>query len=254
MKFKFYILISFIAHSFILIFLPVNITKERLKGQKVIPIEIIDNESFNSTKGNINKNSPKKKPQKIQDEKKELINKNKKIKENKDIKLIDKNYKTNGNFLIEKKENKEKFDNKKNINTLIKDPKIKKERENNDLIKDKKYELFESSIPQKRGVSDKDENKEFEKGSVKGKGKLKITCLNCISPIYPRKALNKGLEGKITIKVLILKSGEVEKAEIISSSGIISIDNAALEAAQKSKFYPLEYESFINIEYDLKIK
>ena len=254
MKFKFYILISLIAHSFILIFLPANIKKERLKGQKLIPIEIIDNESFNSTKGNINKNSPKKKPQKIQDKKKELINKNKKIKENKDIKLIDKNYKTNGNFLIEKKENKEKFDNKKNINTLIKDPKIKKERENNDLIKDKKYELFESSIPQKRGVSDKDENKEFEKGSVKGKGKLKITCLNCISPIYPRKALNKGLEGKITIKVLILKSGEVEKAEIISSSGIISIDNAALEAAQKSKFYPLEYESFINIQYDLKIK
>ena len=82
---------------------------------------------------------------------------------------------------------------------------------------------------------------------------MKITCLNCISPKYPRKALKKGLEGKPKVKVWILKSGNVEKAEIIISSGVISIDNAALEAAKKSKFYPIPFNSFINIEYDLKL-
>ena len=49
-------------------------------------------------------------------------------------------------------------------------------------------------------------------------------------------------------------NGNVEKAEIIISSGITSIDKSALEAAKTSKFYPLEYKSFINIEYDLKLK
>ena len=49
-------------------------------------------------------------------------------------------------------------------------------------------------------------------------------------------------------------NGNVEKAEIIISSGISSIDKAALDAAQKSKFYPISYKSFINIEYDLKLK
>ena len=49
-------------------------------------------------------------------------------------------------------------------------------------------------------------------------------------------------------------NGSVEKAEIIISSGINLIDKAALEAAIKSKFYPIEDKSFINIEYDLKLK
>ena len=103
-------------------------------------------------------------------------------------------------------------------------------------------------------MSDNEDNKDIQKGSIKGKGKLRITCLNCISPKYPREALKKGLEGKPTVKVWILKSGDVEKAEIIISSGISSIDNAALEAAKKSKFYPLSSDSFLNIEYDLKLK
>ena len=116
-----------------------------------------------------------------------------------------------------------------------------------------KFDNSKISNPQKKGVSDKEDNKDIEKGSVKGKGKLKITCLNCISPKYPRKALKKGLEGKPTVKVWILKSGDVEKAEIIISSGVSSIDNAALEAAKKSRFYPIAFDSFINIEYNLRL-
>ena len=77
--------------------------------------------------------------------------------------------------------------------------------------------------------------------------------VNIVTAFEDIKALKKGLEGKLTVKVWILKSGDVEKAEIIISSGITSIDKAALEAAKNSKFYPIELNSFLNIQYDLKI-
>ena len=257
MRLKFYILISLIIHIFILIFSPVNIKKERLKGEKITPIEIINNKSFNSSKGNTNRNSTKKIPKKNQEKKKEIIKKEKKIKETKDLKLNVKNEKVTGDFKIKKKEIIEKFEKKVDKKILKKEKKIqtqnKVKKEDKVLIKEKKLDNSKISNPQKKGVSDKEDNKDIEKGSVKGKGKLKITCLNCISPKYPRKALKKGLEGKPKVKVWILKSGTVEKAEIIISSGVTSIDNAALEAAKNSKFYPLPFNSFINIEYDLKL-
>ena len=257
MRFKFYILISLIIHTCILIFSPVNIKKERLKGEKITPIEIINNKSFNSSKGNTNKNSTKKIPKKNQEKKKEIIKKENKIKETKDLKLDVKNEKVTGDFKIKKKEIVENFEKKvdkkvlKGEEIIQNQNKIKKG--NKALINEEKLDDSKISNPQKRGVSDKENSKDIERGSVKGKGKLEITCLNCISPKYPKKALKKGLEGKPTIKVWILKSGVVEKAEIIISSGVTSIDNAALSAALKSKFYPLPFNSFINIEYDLKL-
>ena len=253
MRFKIYILISLIIHIFILIFAPVNNKKERLKGEKISPVEIIYNESFSSSKGDTNKNVIKKVTKKIQETKDEINKKDKKIQETKDIKLKDKNKKLTGDLPIEKKEIIEKFD-KKVDKKILKEEKQVKNKNKKALIKEQKLDNSKISNPQKRGVSDKQDNKEIEKGSVKGKGKLKITCLNCISPKYPRKALKKGLEGKPTVKVLILKSGYVEKAEIIISSGISSIDNAALEAAKKSRFYPLPLDSFLNIQYDLKLR
>ena len=239
MRFKFYIFISLIIHLITLIFSPINFQKERLKGEKIIPIEIINNKSFNSSKGNTNRNSTKKIPKKSQDIKKEEIRNDKKIKKNNDLKLNDKNEKVKGDSQINKEKTIKKFENKVDKNVLK---------------KEKNLDNSKISNPQKIGVSDKEDNKEIEKGSIKGKGKLKITCLNCVSPNYPRKALKKGLEGKPKVKVWILKSGEVEKAKIIISSGVTSIDNAALEAAKKSSFYPLPFNSFINIEYDLKLR
>ena len=239
MRFKFYIFISLIIHLITLIFSPINFQKERLKGEKIIPIEIINNKSFNSSKGNTNRNSTKKIPKKSQDIKREEIRNDKKIKKNNDLKLNDKNEKVKGDSQINKGKTIKKFESKVDKNVFK---------------KEKNLDNSKISNPQKIGVSDKEDNKEIEKGSIKGKGKLKITCLNCVSPNYPRKALKKGLEGKPKVKVWILKSGEVEKAKIIISSGVTSIDNAALEAAKKSSFYPLPFNSFINIEYDLKLR
>mgnify|MGYP001165304365 FL=1 len=240
MRFKFYILISLIIHLIIIIFSPNDIKNERLKGEKIIPIEIIQNKSFYSSKGNTNKNSPQNMPQKSQYKKKDLIKKvSKKIQTKPDLNLKDINKNFKGNLQVKRSERKEK-------NLLKENKKV--------FIKEKKLSNTKISNPQKKGFSERDNEKGIEKGSLKGKGELKITCLNCISPKYPEKALKKGLEGKLTVKIWILKNGDVEKAEIITSSGITSIDNAALKAALKSKFYPLEYNSFLNIQYDLKLK
>ena len=201
MRFNFYLLISLITHLIILSFSPFNLKKEKLKGEKIIPIEIINNQSFNSSKGNTNKSSVQNIAQKSRDKKNELIKRNIKIKIDKDLKLKDLDKISKGNIKVKRNEIKEK--------TLLKEDKKV-------LVKEQKLSITKISNPQTKGFSYKENEKGLEKGSIKGKGELKITCLNCISPKYPKKALKKGLEGKLTIKVLILKSGDVDKAEIIT--------------------------------------
>ena len=258
MRFNLYILISIITHLLILNFSPQFIRREKLKGEKIAPIEIINNESFSSSKGNTNKNTSANIQKKIQDIKENVIKKDGKIYPKKDLKLNNKNENLKGDFQIKKKEIREKVKKTEVKNDLIKEKQIdkplKKKEEKKSLIKEKKIDNSKNSNSQIKGFSNTEDKKNLEKGSIKGKGRLKITCLNCISPNYPRKALKKGLEGKPTVKVWILKSGDVEKAEIIISSGINSIDKAALEAAEKSKFYPIEFNSFMNIQYDLKLR
>ena len=56
------------------------------------------------------------------------------------------------------------------------------------------------------------------------------------------------------MKVWINKLGKVIKSELIKSSGNDSIDKAALQAANKSTFYPLTEDSTLKIEYELKIR
>ena len=239
MKLKLYLLISLIIHLSFLFFSPEYQNKERLKGKKIVPIELINNKSFNSAKGNSNQNSFNKQEKKIIDKNNELIKTEKKSEPNKALKSNDMEEIIKGDLNIKNKQ----IDKK---NKKISDKKTE--------LKQKKLDDTKFSNPKKKGFATKADKKDLEKGSVKGKGKLKITCLNCVSPKYPRKALKKGLEGKPTVKVWILMNGNVEKAEIIISSGISLIDKAALEAAEKSNFYPIPYKSFINIEYDLKLK
>ena len=253
MSFKFNLLISLITHLIILIFAPVQLKQERLKGEKITPIEIINNKSFNSSSGNTNRNSLKNLPKKIQNEKKKLIKKENKIKDTNELKLKDNNDNFKGDFQVKKKDINQKVENREKDKDLIKENQITKKIDNKPVIKEKQLETSQIFKTQKKGFGNKETNKDIEKGSVQGIGKLKITCLNCISPIYPKKALRKGLEGKTTVKVWVLKSGIVEKTEIIISSGIPSIDKAALEAAKKSTFNPLPFDSFLNIEYDLNL-
>ena len=151
---------------------------------------------------------------------------------------------------------------------LIKRPSIKEELKNeiqkkNSLdekkiqLKKDKGNLINQPISKEEkgsGSSEGIKNNEPEKGSLRGKGTIKITCLKCVRPIYPPIALRRGAEGTPSVKVWINKKGEVFKTELISFSGHESIDRAAKKAAINSTFYPLEEETSINIEYDLKIR
>ncbi len=132
--------------------------------------------------------------------------------------------------------------------------KEKEKKEKNKMIDNVKVSDQLNSENKKKGISTGDKKDDNEKGSIKGKGKIKITCLKCITPDYPERALRKGLEGKPLIKVFIMTNGTVEKASIIRSSGISSIDNAALKAALESVFYPIEYNVTFKIEYELKLR
>ena len=205
-------------HSFLFLYLE----KERdvTLGEKIIPIELVDDVS-EAGFGEATERSKRliKKPS-IKEELKNEIEKKNPLDEQESFK--------------DKKINEKKIQLKKDKSNLINQP-MSKEEKGSGFIK---------------GVK----TNEPEKGSLKGKGTLKVTCLKCISPIYPPIALRRGAEGTPIVKVWINKKGKVFKAELISFSGHESIDKAAKKAAINSTFYPLEEETSINIEYDLKIK
>ena len=221
-RINYYILLSVLIHlSF---FLFVEKEKDISLGKKIIPIELIDNFQ-ESGLGEATKRSEKsiKRPS----TKKELKDK-----------------KNNKNPLDQEKSFEDKKINKKINENQIEQKLDKSNSVNKTILKEEKGS----------GSSEGINNNEPEKGSLMGKGTIKITCLKCVRPIYPPIALRRGAEGTPIVKVWINKKGKVFKAELISLSGHESIDKAAKKAAINSTFYPLEEETSINIEYDLKIK
>ena len=221
-RINYYILMSVLIHLSLFLF----VEKERniSLGKKIIPIELIDNFQ-ESGLGEATKRSEKsiKRPS----TKEELKDKN-------NIK----------NPIDQEKSFEEKKINKKINENQIEQKLDKSNSVNKPILKDEKGSGSNEGI----------NNNEPEKGSLMGKGTIKITCLKCVRPIYPPIALRRGAEGSPIVKVWINKKGKVFKAELISLSGHESIDKAAKKAAINSTFYPLEEETSINIEYDLKIK
>jgi TonB family protein len=60
-------------------------------------------------------------------------------------------------------------------------------------------------------------------------------------PNYPYEAKKKGIEGMTVVKMLIDTDGSVMDVEVLKSSGNQLLDDAALDAALKSKFKPAEH-------------
>ena len=217
-RINYYILLSVMIHSLLVLFIEKD--RDVTLGKKIIPIELVDDLS-EAGFGEATERSKRliKKPS-IKEELKNEIEKKNPLDEQESFE--------------DNKINEKKIQLKKDKSNLINQP-MSKEEKGSGFIKGEK-------------------NNEPEKGSLKGKGTLKVTCLKCISPIYPPIALRRGAEGTPIVKVWINKKGKVFKAELISLSGHESIDKAAKKAAINSTFYPLEEETSINIEYDLKIR
>ena len=146
------------------------------------------------------------------------------------------------------------IDNKDQINELVEEKiekflqlsTIKDEIKNNSTDK---YLKINKPI----GTSGDINQNILDKGSLKGLGVEKITCLSCVKPKYPKLALRRGYEGILKLKVLIAKNGEVINVKIIKSTGYKVLDKSGIEAAKKSKFYPLKKERTLNLEYILKL-
>ena len=217
-RINYYIILSLLIH--LSLFLFVEKEKDVSLGKKIIPIELIDNFQ-ESGLGEATKRSEK------------LIKKN-------SIKEELKNAINNKNHLDQKKSHEDNKINEKKIEQKIE----KNNSINPPMLKEEKGSGSREGL----------KNNEPEKGSLRGKGTIKITCLKCIRPVYPPIALRRGAEGTPKVKVWINKEGKVFKAELISISGNESIDRAAKKAAIKSTFYPIPDETSINIEYDLKIR
>ena len=217
-RINYYIILSLLIH--LSLFLFVEKEKDVSLGKKIIPIELIDNFQ-ESGLGEATKRSEK------------LIKKN-------SIKEELKNAINNKNHLDQKKSHEDNKINEKKIEQKI----------------EKNNSINQPMLKEEKGSGSREglKNNEPEKGSLRGKGTIKITCLKCIRPVYPPIALRRGAEGTPKVKVWINKEGKVFKAELISISGNESIDRAAKKAAINSTFYPIPDETSINIEYDLKIR
>ena len=222
-------IISIFIHTLTILLLyrnPISSTK----GDKYIPIELINIESSSGAGESLNK--------KIEKDSLKIKRTNKETKIEKD--------------------NSEKFKQNETFKTLKKENINEADKEETNKIEKEKINLNSSDKTQvktQRGnTSDQKKNDIPEKGSVKGKSKIEITCLKCVSPKYPTRALRRGAEGKPLVKVWINKFGKVTKSELINSSGNESIDKAALLAADKSTFYPLKTETTLKIKYELKIR
>ena len=216
------LIISLLAHFFLFTIFPIK--KDKLLGDKYVPIEILDIKSPTTKGDSINESE-------------------------KSIKKIFSN--TENNFKQKSEEKLEKkIDNKK-----LKD--FKKEVENNKLAVSslKKTTLQQSQLENQnkiRGTEKGTKDNKIETGSIQGKGTQKVTCLNCLEPKYPKSAIKRGYEGVLKIQVLIQKNGLVKKVTIKESTGLKILDNAGINAALNSTFHPLTKEASLNIKYILE--
>ena len=221
------LIISLLTHFFLFTIFPIK--EDKLLGDKYIPIEIVDIKSP-IIKG-------------------DSINESEKTNNNKISN-------TENNFKQKSKEKSEEKLDKKIDNTKIED--YKKETVNKKVEESsfKKTTSQQSQLENEnkiRGIEKGIKSNKTEAGSIQGKGYQKVTCLNCVEPKYPKLAIKRGYEGVLKLEILILKSGIVKEVFIRESTGFEILDKAGVNAAFKSKFYPLTKKTNLNIEYTLKL-
>jgi len=217
------LIISLLTHFFLFTIFPIK--EDKLLGDKYIPIEILDIKSPIIKGDSINES--------------EKTN-------NKKISNTDNNFKQKSEEKLEKKIDDKKIKDfkKDTVNKKVEESSLKKTTSQQSQLEN------ENKI---RGIEKGIKSNTSEAGSIKGKGYQKVTCLNCVEPKYPKLAIKRGYEGVLKLEILILKSGVVKEVFIRESTGFEILDKAGVNAAFKSKFYPLTKETKLNIEYTLKL-
>ena len=221
------LIISLLTHFFLFTIFPIK--EDKLLGDKYIPIEIVDIKSPIIKGDSINES--------------EKTN-------NKKISSTENNFKQKSEEKSEEKLDK-KIDDKK-IEDYKKET-VNKKVEESSLKKTTSQQSQLENENKIRGIEKGIKSNKTEAGSIQGKGYQKVTCLNCVEPKYPKLAIKRGYEGVLKLEILILKSGIVKEVFIRESTGFEILDKAGVNAAFKSKFYPLTKKTNLNIEYTLKL-
>ena len=214
---------SLVTHLFLFTLFPSK--KDKLLGDKYIPIEIVDIKSPIIKGDSINES------EKINNEK---------------ISNTENNFKQKLEEKLEKKIHDKKIEDykKETVNKKVEESSLnKKTSEQSQLENENKIRGIEKGI----------KSNKTEAGSIHGKGYQKVTCLNCVEPKYPKLAIKRGYEGVLKLEILILKSGIVKEVFIRESTGFEILDKAGINAAKNSKFYPLNKNTNLKIEYILKL-
>ena len=217
------LIISLLTHFLLFINLPIK--EDKLLGDKYIPIEIVDIKSPIIKGDSINQSE-------------KTINKNVSNKDN--------NFKQKSEEKLEKKIDNNKFEDfkKETLNKKVEDSSLNKNTSQQSQLENEK---------KIRGIEKGIKSDTTEAGSIQGKGYQKVTCLNCVEPKYPKLAIKRGYEGVLKLEILILKSGLVKEVFIRESTWFEILDKAGVNAAFKSKFYPLTKKTNLKIEYTLKL-
>ena len=62
--------------------------------------------------------------------------------------------------------------------------------------------------------------------------------LHMVKPEYPVYELNQGIEGQVTVEILINEAGTVDHVSIVAASGPLSFEVASLKAVREFRFKP----------------
>ena len=209
--------------------------------------EIVEKESELSDKQQLAKeelmiNQPEKKSEnKLHKQRKKLVE------------LTDSNL-SKGKFNLSKKKNSSEVDSNNRIKEVTK-------QKNNQTTEDKDI----SNQNKGDSVSEADSNKkskseqpvDLTKGSTANVKYPKLSGNQ--PPNYPEKMRQRGIEGKVKLKVLVTSKGLVEELKVISSSGYSKLDQAAKKSVIEWRFDPATKEdqaiaSWIIIPIRFKLK
>ncbi len=77
--------------------------------------------------------------------------------------------------------------------------------------------------------------------------------------VYPPRAKGRRQQGQVVVRVLISSAGQITSADVLKTSGVDSLDQAALDAVRRTKFRPYAenghaYDALADIPFDFVLK
>lgn len=97
--------------------------------------------------------------------------------------------------------------------------------------------LKDSALAKQSGPSQA-EIERREKARLAGKVTQQASLVSRSTPHYPKSARRKGLQGRVVVTVTVGTSGKVSSCQISESSGHSMLDQSAVSAARRYRFFP----------------